>query len=78
VAPALTALRAQPGHEFWPDTVSLADDALVDVGRLSGHAQVTDAYLLALAVARGGRLASLDRRLVADAVPGGREALELI
>lgn len=78
VAPALAALRAQPGHEFWPDAISLADESRVDAARLSGHAQVTDAYLLALAVARGGRLASLDRRLVADAVPGGREALELI
>ncbi len=78
VAPALAALRALPGHEFWPDAVSLADDSVVDASRLSGHAQVTDAYLLALAVARSGRLASLDRRLVADAVAGGREALELI
>jgi hypothetical protein len=76
--PALAALRAQPGHEFWPDAISLADESRVDASRLSGHAQVTDAYLLALAVARGGRLASLDRRLVSDAVVGGREALELI
>ncbi len=39
---------------------------------------MTDSYLLALARAHGGRLASLDKRLVVDAVVGGRKALELI
>jgi uncharacterized protein len=78
VAQALLALRALPGHEFWPDSISLADEAHVDIARLSSHAQVTDAYLLALASAHGQRLATMDRRLVADAVHNGRKALELI
>ena len=42
------------------------------------HAQITDAYLLALAVQKGGKLASLDQRIPAAAVPGGAAALELI
>ena len=42
------------------------------------HAQITDAYLLALAVQKGGKLASLDQRIPAAAVPGGADALELI
>jgi len=46
--------------------------------RLLHHSQVTDSALLALAVSRGGRLVSFDRRLVVDAVPGGRAALLLI
>ncbi len=74
----LNGLRALPGHAFWPDDISLADAKLFDSTRLSGHAQVTDSYLLGLARAHGGRLASLDRRLVVDAVVGGRKALELI
>jgi toxin-antitoxin system PIN domain toxin len=74
----LNGLRALPGHAFWPDKISIADDQLFDATRLSGHAQVTDSYLLALARAHGGRLASLDKRLVVDAVVGGRKALELI
>lgn len=78
VARALTAMRALPGHEFWPDSVSIADASQVDASRLSSHAQVTDAYLLALAAAHGGRLATLDRRLVVDAVTNGRKALEPI
>jgi predicted nucleic acid-binding protein len=39
---------------------------------------VTDSYLLALACARGGRLASSDRRLSVAAIHGGRDGLRLI
>ncbi|MDR4305978.1 PIN domain-containing protein [Chelatococcus sambhunathii] len=77
-AAALGDLVAAPGHAFWPDDVSLLDAALVDVSRLLTPAQTTDSYLLALAVKRGGRLATFDRRLVTDAVRGGREALVLL
>lgn len=78
VAESLAAIRRMPGHRFWADKISLADEQCVDASRLSGHSQVTDTYLLALAVAHGGRLASMDRRLVVDAVVGGGGALELI
>lgn len=78
VVNSLNALRAMTGHRFWPDTVSLADGHLVDPTRLSSHAQVTDTYLLALAKASGGKLATMDRRLVADAVLDGVKALELV
>jgi uncharacterized protein len=50
----------------------------VDGSRLTGHAQVTDTYLLALARSHGGRLASMDRKLVTGAVIEGTKALELI
>ena len=40
--------------------------------------EVTDSFLLALACAHGGQLASFDRRRVADAVPGGAQGLLLI
>ena len=78
VLDSLTAMRALKGHSFWPDDISLADGKYVDGSRLSSHAQVTDSYLLALAVAHGGRLASMDRKLVVDAVKSGRQALALI
>jgi toxin-antitoxin system PIN domain toxin len=78
VATVLAGLRALPGHAFWADDISLMDDRRIDTGRLLSHSQITDSYLLALAVARKGRLASLDRRLVVDAVKGGRAALCLI
>lgn len=78
VASLLTAIRALPGHTFWPDTISMAADPLIDASRLAHHTQVTDSYLLALARSHNGRLASLDRKLTVDAVLGGREALALI
>jgi predicted nucleic acid-binding protein len=42
----------------------------VDFSRLHGHRQVTDAYLLALAVRKGGVMASFDTALPLTAVRG--------
>ena len=78
VVSVLLAMRALPGHRFWPDTISIADDGQLDAALLSSHSRVTDSYLLALARAQGGRLASMDRKLAVEAVPGGDAALELI
>jgi uncharacterized protein len=78
VLESLEAIRALPGHCFWADKISLTDAALIDSTRLSSHAQVTDTYLLALAKAHGGKLASMDRRLLVDAVVEGRKSLELL
>lgn len=74
----LAHMRSLPGHQFWADDISLLDTGLVDAARLIGHAQITDSYLLALACAHNGHLVSFDRRLVPDAVHGGRQALVLI
>ncbi len=78
VATLMLAMRKLPGHVFWPDDISALDAKRFDTTRLLGSAQVTDSYLLALARAHGGRLASFDRRLVVDAVRGGAEALLVI
>ena len=74
----VNVLRALKGHHFWPDDISLLDTQRVDISRVLTHGQVTDSYLLALAVAHGGRLASMDRRLVVSAVAGGAKGLALI
>jgi len=74
----LDLLRQMPGHVFWPDTLSLADTALFNGSAITTPEQVTDSYLLGLAVANGGRLATFDRRLSPHAVNGGRDALHLI
>ncbi len=78
VAPSLAAIRALAGHEFWPDKISIVDDSHIATALLSSHSRVTDSYLLALARAHGGRLASMDQRLAIDAVPGGAKSLEII
>ena len=68
---ALAVLEAQtglPAHEFWSDDISLADNALFDRRHILGPRQLTDIYLLGLAVKRGGRLATLDRTIPLAAV----------
>lgn len=57
-------------HEFWPCAVSLLDDGSIDPSRVHNSRQVTDAYLLALAVAQEGRFVTFDRSIALTAVPG--------
>lgn len=63
VAATLRAFYDDARCEFWPDSVSYG---VADLSRVVGHRQVTDAYLVALAVAQGGRLATLDRSLASE------------
>jgi uncharacterized protein len=67
-----------PGHAFWPDDISLLNRTHVNSERLLDSAHVTDSYLLSLARAHSGQLATLDRRLVTDAVDRGTHVLHLI
>ncbi|MGA7522667.1 MAG: TA system VapC family ribonuclease toxin [Acidobacteriaceae bacterium] len=78
VARLLQRMMALPGHVFWADDVSLFGSPDVDVDRILAPAQITDSYLLALASAHGGKLASFDRRLITDPVRNGSTALRLI
>lgn len=70
----LSDLCRRPGHVFWPSDLSLLDSPLIDRERLLASDQVTDTYLLALAVRYGGRLATFDKRLVTSAVRDGEAA----
>src|SRR5947199_207156 len=62
-----TAIRF---HQFWADDVSLLDPRTADRTRIHGPRQLTDLYLLALAVHHGGRLASFDSSIPLTAVRG--------
>ena len=54
-----------PGHHFWPASLSLTQ-AVKAVGRsLTGHRQLTDVYLLGLALHNHGRLGTLDKGIAA-------------
>jgi toxin-antitoxin system PIN domain toxin len=66
----LGAATTTAHHEFWPCSVSLLDAAQIDRTRIHGPRQVTDAYLLALAVEHGGRFVTFDRSIPLSAVPG--------
>jgi toxin-antitoxin system PIN domain toxin len=78
IAGLLARFVKLPGHVFWPDDVSFLDQTHVNSERLLDSAHVTDSYLLALARAHNGQLATLDRRLVTDAVINGTDALHII
>ena len=55
-------------HEFWPDEVSLLDPDVADSTRIHGPRQLTDIYLLALAVQHEGRLVTFDNGIPLAAV----------
>lgn len=70
VAERLSAATATEWHAFWPDSVSLLEDGAVDWHGILGSRQVTDAYLLALAVRNDGRLVTFGRAVPLAAVSG--------
>ncbi len=57
-------------HEFWPDDVSLREDERFNFARVQGHNQITDLYLLSLAVHRKGCLVSFDQGIALSSVNG--------
>lgn len=75
-APAVMARLAEATatrqHEFWPDDVSLLDPRIADATRVHGPRQITDLYLLALAVRHDGRFVTFDNAIAPDAVHGAR------
>lgn len=64
-------------HEFWPDDVTLLDAMVADRARTHGPRQVTDVYLLAVAVRRGGQFVTFDTSVSVDAV-GSAEKKHLL
>ena len=72
VAERLAEACSHPSHRFCNGGVSLISPAGVNWQQLLGHRQVTDAYLLAVAVAEGGRFVSFDQRISVDLVPQAR------
>lgn len=64
-----------PGHHFWEDSISVPEALRSIEGRLKGHRQIRDAYLVGLAIRHKGRLATLDKGTRAL---GGLAAVEII
>ena len=72
VTDRLRAATRHPAHEFWADDRSLLDERLVDTTRVHGPRQLTDVYLLALAVHHNGRMVTFDAGIALDAVKGAK------
>ncbi len=74
------SLRDDPHHQFWADDLPVATACNYAAPQLSGFKQLTDAYLLGLAIHRKGRLLTLDRRLLAITTESSpaRKALDIL
>jgi len=64
----LESFRRSGHHTFWPDRVSFCDEALLLPFHIQGYRQLTDVYLLALAVSSDGCLATFDGGIPLSAV----------
>ncbi len=72
---ALAQNIQHPGHQFWADDISVVG-GLGSLGdQIVGHNQVTDAYLLALAVHHRGKLATMNRAIAGWATSGAVEVI---
>jgi toxin-antitoxin system PIN domain toxin len=72
----LAGVLATPGHQFWPDSLTVMADATFPDHPAAE--ELTDHYLLALAATRGGRFATFDARIDPSLVRGGPAAYHLL
>lgn len=72
IAERLRDATAHASHEFWADDVSALDGNAVDMTRVHGPRQLTDVYLLALAVRHGGRFVTFDQSIPRIAARGAQ------
>lgn len=69
----LLSLCSQPGHQFWPDSISLAHLSQYPSLPVSKH--LTDYYLLALAVHHKARFVTFDKRIDPSSLKGGKDSI---
>ena len=59
-------------HQMWSDDISILDAKRFNHSNIHSPKQLTDLYLLGLAVKHKGRLASFDQRIPLSAVVGAK------
>jgi hypothetical protein len=74
----LAALIQRSDHRFWPDDVSLMDAVAFPQLATAAARDLTDLYLLGLAVHHQGCVCTFDTRVDPAAVTRGVGALELV
>lgn len=74
----LAELGRLPGYRYWPIRESWADLTAPFAARITGHQQVTDAYLLGMAIKENGVLVTFDRGMRYLAGPEFRDNLLVI
>ncbi len=74
----LLRIRSIPGHEFIPDDISICASGLIPGRGKATPKQLTDLYLLALAVHHKVRFVTLDEKIPVHLVTGGSDACLVI
>ena len=69
----LRTFQSSGGHHRWNDDLTLLNERIFDAHAIHGRRQLTDVYLLGLAVKRAGRLVTFDQRIPRAAVNGARQ-----
>jgi len=67
-----------PGHVFWPDDLELLSSLSLCGSKLQGYRQITDAYLLGMAIQRKAHLVTLDGSITSVLAPSARTATRVI
>ena len=68
----LAEASASGYHQFWPDDISVLEKERFEGSRIHGPRQLTDIYLLALAIRHGGRFVTFDHSVAVEAVTGAK------
>jgi toxin-antitoxin system PIN domain toxin len=77
---ALALLRANlrpPYHRFWSEDISFSEAVDPFQNKFFGYQQVSDVYLLGLALHKKGKLATLDRGILGLLPPGSPERVRV-
>lgn len=72
VAGRLGQATTDGSHEFWPDSLSILQKDRLRWDQVLTSRQITDIYLLALAVLHAGRLVTLDQGISPETVIGAQ------
>lgn len=77
-AAMLAELKEASAHQFWHESVSVLDSGLFRLEHVTSPKQITDIYLLGLAVRHGGHFVTFDRHINPQAVLTGKNALRIL
>ena len=72
------AIEQTTHHRFWADDLSLTEIGSGVRTRMQGRRQITDAYLLALAIRHNGRFVTFDRGVLSVTPLGSPEHSALV
>jgi toxin-antitoxin system PIN domain toxin len=65
---ALQKMISHPSHQQWSEDISIANSSIFDQTKITSPRQITDIYLLGMAVKQRGRFVTLDNSIATNAV----------